>query len=55
MPAPLVSVDRTQRFDCCIELTEVQFLGSNRGLRGLILKIGKFKSEQKAGDLGHLS
>ena len=55
MPAPLVSVARSQRFGCCIELTEVQFLGSNSGLGVLILKIGKFKSEEKAGDLGHLS
>ena len=55
MPAPLVSVARSPRFGCCIEFTEVQFLGSNSGLGVLILKIGKFKSEEKAGDLGHLS
>ena len=47
MPAPLVSVARSQRFGCCIELTEVQFLGSNSGLGVLILKIGNVKVKRK--------
>ena len=47
MLAPFVLVARFQRFGCCSELTEVQFLGSNSGLGVLILKIGNLKVKRK--------
>lgn len=55
MPAPLASVALFQRFGYCSELTEVQFLGFKQRFGSPDSKNRKLKSEEKAGDLGHLS